>query len=163
MFLKGLANLFQGSEMLKLTQVHKSDFETVKNTILEGFNTYISEIAKDIVKINGDWNGVGELGQQSALISSFVTFVKRLNLPLKLIGKLELEKIPVFISKKSKTKKPSNHTVRGHNFTDYSFLSVRAVCSKCNQPFWGIGYQGLICQSIYFVFPPQCLTFCPSN
>jgi hypothetical protein len=145
----GLANLFHGNDLLKSTQaaIHKNDFEQMKASILEGFYLHVNDMGKELTKMNGEWNATGELGQQSALISSFVTFVRKLNLPLKSLGKLEIEKIPVFVNKKSKTKKPANHSVRGHNFTEYSFLTVKPVCSKCNMPFWGIGYQGLICQS----------------
>ena len=111
---------------------------------------YITEISQDIQRISQDWNDPRSIeAQKSALISSFVTFTKRYNLPIKTIGKFELDKIPTYLSKKIKTKKmtSTNHSARNHNFADYLFLSSRTTCLKCNQAFWGIGSQGLICQS----------------
>lgn len=177
----GLANLFQnGSELFqkpplpsssinhstsvssttgvnKLSTASTNDHpDHMKAAVLEWFQSYIGELAKDIhTKIGSEWNGTGEQAQLSALTSSFVTFVRRLNLPLKQVGKLDIDKIPVFVSvKKMKSGKSklssssaSQISLKSHSFVDCAFLSVRTVCVKCGQPFWGIGYQGMICQS----------------
>ena len=114
---------------------------------------YIAEISQEISRISQDWNDPRSVeAQKSALISSFVTFVKRFNLPIKSIGKFELDKIPTYLSKKIKTKKipPSSYSTRNHNFVDNLYLTSKLTCSKCNQAFWGIGFQGLICQSRAF-------------
>lgn len=164
--LKGLANLFQsGSDLLLKSSLstyqqpsvsssfstNKSDQESIKQGILDSFQQYLTEIGKEIqTRIGSEWNGPVETAQQSALISSFITFARRLNLPLKQIGKVDIDKIPSFVSKKVKGSKKAvagQSSVKGHCFIDCAFLSVRSVCVKCSLPFWGIGYQGMICQS----------------
>jgi len=113
---------------------------------------YISEISQDISRISQDWNDPRSIeSQKSALISSFVTFVKRFNIPIKMIGKFELDKIPTYLNKKIKTKKTPNSSTRNHNFVDNLYYNSKSTCSKCNQSFWGIGFQGLVCQSNYHI------------
>jgi hypothetical protein len=143
-----LANLFQGGgELLKL-QLTKNELEHSRQAIVELFQRYLNEIAIDLIKLISDWNDPRQQeSQASALICCFVTYTKRYNLPIKQLGKYETEKIPTFMSKKPKNKKNSVISLRGHNFVDYSFLSSKSQCVKCNIPFWGIGNQGLICQS----------------
>jgi hypothetical protein len=118
----------------------------MKAAICEELHLYVNELARDVQRVSGDWNGPTD-AHISALISSFVTFVKRLNLPIKHIGKVDLDKIPTFVNKKPKLKKSSSSSTRSHSFIDCSFLNPKLVCFKCNCPFWGIGYQGIICQS----------------
>ena len=118
----------------------------MKSSIADALHLYINELSKDIQRISVDWNGSNE-AQLSALISSFATFVKRFNLPIKQIGKIDMEKIPTFLNKKAKLKKNSSSSTRGHSFIDCSFLNPKLVCAKCGYLFWGIGYQGIICQS----------------
>lgn len=130
-----------------MNQVHKNDFDNMKVQIVDVFNKHTMDLGRDVLRLNNEWNGSNETAHLSALISSFATFVKRLGLPLKQIGKCDLDKIPMFLNKKLKLKKNSSCSVRGHNFVDCYFSSVKAICSRCNQPFWGIGHQGLICQS----------------
>lgn len=130
----------------------------MRNNIVDALNLYVNELGKEVNRISNDWNDTKLTeSQQSALISSFVTFVKQHNLPIKHIGKFDIDKIPMFFNKKPKLKKSSCSSSRGHNFTDHCFLTVKAVCSKCQHPFWGIGYQGLICQSNF------TLSFRPSQ
>ena len=128
--------------------------------IADGFQVYINELGQDIQRISLDWNIESRSidSQKSALISSFVTFVKRFNLPIKYIGKMELDKIPTYLSKKIKTKKMpgTSHSMRNHTFVDNLYLSSRVTCQKCNQAFWGIGFQGLICQSELLIEHKLC-------
>ncbi|CAF0826197.1 unnamed protein product [Brachionus calyciflorus] len=140
----GLANLFHGND-LKLS-INKNDFESMKPIINEGLMSFIATLGNEINKINNEWNGSHDSAHISAMISSFVTFAKKLGLPIKQIGKFDIDKIPTFVSKKIKLKKNSSYSIRGHSLIDCSFLTVRSVCCRCNQPFWGIGHQGLICQ-----------------
>jgi hypothetical protein len=152
----GLANLFHSTELLRLSQSFKPESvlsDQMKTAITDGFQSYITEITADISRISQDWNDPRSIeAQKSALISSFVTFVKRFNLPVKSIGKFDLDKIPTYLSKKIKTKKLPNsaHSARNHHFVDNLTLSSKLTCSKCAQAFWGIGFQGLICQK------PKC-------
>jgi hypothetical protein len=146
---KGLANLFHGNDLLKLTQMNKNDFDSMKVSIAEALHLYIGELGKDIHRVTGDWNGPSD-AHISALVSSFATFVKRFNLPVKQIGKVDLDKIPTFVNKKPKLKKSSSNSTRGHSFIDCSFLNPKLVCAKCGYSFWGIGFQGIICQSKLF-------------
>ncbi len=60
---------------------------------------------------------------------------------------MELDKFPTFVNKKFKNKKQQGNANKNHNFFDHSF-PVKTLCYKCNFPFWGIGCQGLQCQSI---------------
>lgn len=134
---------------------NKNDMDSMKQAVLELFQFYIADLSKEIQnKIGSEWNATGESALQSALVSAFVTFTRRLNLPLKQLGKLDVDKIPIFVSKKVKSiKKSANQSnIKGHCFVDCSFLSVKSTCLKCGQPFWGIGYQGMICQSKTFIF-----------
>ncbi len=142
-----MANLFHGSDLLKITQINKNDFDSMRSALADSLQMYVSELAKEIAHVCVDWNSSTD-AILSAYICSFVTFLKRYNLPIKQIGKVELEKIPTFINKKPpKLKKTSSSSQRGHNFIDCSFLNPKLVCAKCNCSFWGIGYQGIICQS----------------
>lgn len=134
--------------------------DSMRHAIVESLQAYVGELARDIqTRMGGgaEWNGaMGESACTSALASAFVTYARRLQLPLKQIGKLDVDKIPTFVSKKAKgaaKKVATQSSVRGHGFVDCAFLSVRAVCVRCGQPFWGIGYQGMICQSIKHFFP----------
>jgi hypothetical protein len=150
-FALGLANLFHGNDLLRLSQSCKTDSDQIRIEIANGFQIYISEISQEISRISQDWNDPRNVeAQKSALISSFVTFVKRFNIPIKNIGKFELDKIPTYLNKKLKTKKLPNtsHSLRNHNFMDNLYYTSKATCTKCNQAFWGIGFQGLVCQSI---------------
>ena len=98
--------------------------------------------------MTNDWNDPrNQEAHLSAMISSFCTYVRRYNLPLKNIGKVDIDKIPAFVCKKHKVKKISNNTPRGHNFSEYICTNPKIICNKCKQQFWGIGNQGLICQS----------------
>lgn len=125
----------------------KNEPDNYRASIADSFHRYLNDIQNDIARISVDWNDIRTVeSQASALISSFVTFIKKFNLPIKYIGKYELDKVPTFINKKFKLKKSPVTSVRGHNFAD-SFVSVKSTCLKCGLPFWGIGYQGLICQS----------------
>lgn len=134
---------------MRLNQIHKNDFDSMKASIVDGLQTYMNELSKDLVKLNNEWNGSIDTAHLSALISSFASFAKRLGLPIKQIGKYDLDKIPMFVNKKLKLKKNSSSSMRGHNFSDCSFLTLKSSCCKCNLPFWGIGYQGLMCQSMF--------------
>ncbi len=60
--------------------------------------------------------------------------------------KIDFEKIPIFNNKKIKMKKNPSENFRGHVFMEMQ-MPVKSYCTKCNLPFWGIGFQGLICQS----------------
>ena len=145
----GLANLFQGGgEFLKLYQQNKNETDQMRSSLVGIFQDYINEISADINRISSDWNDsrVHE-AQTSALISSFCTYLKRYNLPLKHIGKLDTDKVPTFMSKKFKIKKTPGNSVRGHNFVEFLYTSSKSTCFKCKQSFWGIGNQGLICHS----------------
>ena len=141
----GLANLFHGNDLLKMTQMNKNDFDSMKASIADALHLYINEMGREIGRVCVDWNGSND-PHLSALISSFVTFTKRFGLPIKQIGKIDVEKIPTFVNKKAKLKKNSSSSTRGHSFIDCSFLNPKLVCAKCNYSFWGIGYQGIICQ-----------------
>jgi len=113
------------------------------------FPEYINEISNEIHRISSnDWNDPrNQEAVSSALISSFCTYAKRFNLPIKHIGKIDIEKIPTFNNKKfMKIKKVSGNTAHGHNFVECSYMNTRTTCLKCKQAFWGIGNQGLICQ-----------------
>lgn len=152
-------NTSTSSAYYSLTSSFKNDTpDQMKAAVLDWFQVYIGELAKDIqTKIGSEWNGGVESAQASALTSCFITFVRRLNLPLKQVGKVDIDKIPVFVMSKKAAKsgkKPSTSqiTVKGHCFVDCAFLSVRSVCVKCSMPFWGIGYQGMICQSMIYSF-----------
>jgi hypothetical protein len=68
-----------------------------------------------------------------------------------MIGKFDLDKIPTYLNKKIKTKKTPNSSTRNHNFVDNLYYNSKSTCSKCNQAFWGIGFQGLVCQSNYHI------------
>ena len=142
-------SLFPGSDLLKMsTQINKNDFDSVRPAIADSLHSYVNDLGKEIQRVSVDWNSSAD-ATLSALICSFVTFIKRFNLPIKQIGKLELEKIPTFVNKKPpKLKKYSSSSQRGHSFIDCSFLNPKLVCAKCNYSFWGIGYQGIICQSM---------------
>jgi len=141
--------LFHGNDFLRLSHSFKADSDQMRIEIANGFQMYISEISQDISRISQDWNDPRSIeSQKSALISSFVTFVKRFNIPIKMIGKFELDKIPTYLNKKIKTKKTPNSSTRNHNFVDNLYYNSKSTCSKCNQAFWGIGFQGLVCQSI---------------
>lgn len=119
----------------------------MRNSIIESFHPYLNDLGKEISRINSDWNDVRTPEALiSALISSFATLIKRYNLPIKHIGKYDVEKIPMFMQKKSKIKKNSSNSSRGHTFLDNFFISSKSLCSKCSLPFWGIGYQGVMCQ-----------------
>ncbi len=134
--------------MIKLSQTYKYDSDLIRSTIAESFHMYVIEITKEINKICLDWNDIPKHQEAylSGLICSFATFIKKFNIPIKYIGKFELDKIPMFVNRKSKIKKFSSNN-RGHNFIEYQFVSPKSLCAKCNQPFWGICSQGLFCQS----------------
>jgi hypothetical protein len=140
--------LFHGNDLIKLSQTQKNEWDLIRNTLAESFHMYISEIAKEINKICLDWNDIPKHQEAylSGLICSFATFIKKFNIPIKYIGKIELEKIPMFVNRKSKIKKLSSNN-RGHSFVEYQFISPKSLCAKCNQPFWGISSQGFLCQS----------------
>lgn len=144
----GLANLFQGgSEFLRLYQQNKTDSDQIRSSILNLFANYIGEITSEVSRLSADWNDARAHEALSiALISSFCTYVKRYNLPLKHLGKIDIDKVPTFVNKKFKIKKTHNSTARGHNFIEFLFPNCKSLCVKCKQPFWGIGNQGLICQ-----------------
>jgi hypothetical protein len=121
----------------------------LKAFIADLFDPYLNDIKQDISRVSIDWNDIrSNEALASALICSFSTYIKRFNLPIKQIGKFEIEKIPSFVNKKSKIKKNTSITIRGHTFVDCTVSSSHIVCGKCNLSFWGIGYQGLICQSM---------------
>ena len=136
---KGLANLFQG-ELSKLSQQHKNDSEHMRLL----FHSYLVELGAEANRVL-DWNGGAE-SQKAALIICFASFAKRYSLP-KQIGKVDLEKLPTFVNKKLKLKKASPITCRSHVFVELLETSSRATCLVCIKPFWGIGYQGFVCQS----------------
>jgi len=144
-----LANLFQGGgEFLRLYQQNKADSDQMRASLISLFHDYINEIANDIQRISSnDWNDPrNQEAPLSALISSFCTYAKRYSLPIKQIGKIDIEKIPTFNNKKfMKIKKMPGNTAHGHNFVECSFTNTRTICLKCKQAFWGIGNQGLIC------------------
>jgi hypothetical protein len=143
----GLANLFHGNELMRLSQQYKTDSDVMRNSIVDSFHPYLNDLGKDISRINSDWNDPRtQEALISALTSSFATLIKRYNLPIKHIGKYDVEKIPMFMQKKSKLKKSSSNSSRGHNFLDNFFISSKSLCHKCSLPFWGIGYQGVSCQ-----------------
>lgn len=149
---EGLANMFQANEILKLTQMNKSDADTMKCAVADALGFYTNGVARDLQRISQDWNGPNE-STQSALICSFATFVKRYSLPIRKFGQVEMEKVPTFVNKKPKLKKSSSSSSRGHSFIDCSFFNPKLVCAKCQHPFWGIGYQGVICQSNILIKP----------
>jgi hypothetical protein len=147
--------LFHGNDLLKQSQSLKNDLDLMRTVLAESFQPYVADISRDICRVFNDWNEVPRYPEAnlSALISAFSTFVKKFSLPIKHIGKIELDKIPMFVNKKSKMKKysSSNQSSRGHSFVENQFLSSKAVCCKCNQAFWGVGTQGLICQSKFIL------------
>ena len=139
---------YGGSDLIKHYQNAKNESEHFRVYIADSFQRYVNDISNEIGRISSDWNDIrSSESQLSALISSFVTYVKRFNIPIKHIGKHELDKIPTFLNKKSKNnKKNPVIPARGHNFVE-SFISVKSTCLKCGLPFWGINCQGYICQS----------------
>ena len=66
--------------------------------------------------------------------------------PKHITTKIDLDKIPTLLNKKIKTKKPQTVSIRNHQFIE-TLLPIKSTCYKCSLPFWGIGYQGLYCQS----------------
>lgn len=82
---------------------------------------------------------------RSALSSCLATFLKRYASNIK-IGKYDLDKFPTFLNKK-KSKKQPEKLAKNHSFFEKSF-PIKSICSKCNLPFWGIGFQGYQCQSM---------------
>lgn len=75
-----------------------------------------------------------------------MTFLKRYVTGMKSISKYDLDKFPSFNNKKVKVKKLPEKMTKGHSFFEQIF-ALKTVCFKCNLPFWGIGTQGLQCQS----------------
>ena len=127
--------------------IDKNDFDSNRSCMVAILDKYPEELGKNLVKINNEWNGPKDTALISALASSLATFIKRFGLPVKQIGKYEIDKIPIFFNKKLKLKKNSTYSVRGHSLIDSVFFLKKSLCCRCNQPFWGIGYQGLTCQS----------------
>ncbi|RNA21970.1 Rho guanine nucleotide exchange factor 12, partial [Brachionus plicatilis] len=145
----GLASLFHGNDLSKMSvSIDKNDFDSAKSYIVANLANFVEELGKNLVKINNEWNGPRDTAHISALTSSLATFIKRFNLPVKQIGKYDIDKIPIFFNKKLKAKKNSTYSVRGHSLIDSVFFLKRSVCFRCSQPFWGIGYQGLACQMV---------------
>src|SRR5690606_1695270 len=101
----GLANLIYGNDLLKLTQANaakpSTDLEGMKACIADALHLYVNELGKDVQRVSVDWNGPHD-AHASALICSFVTLVKRFALPIKQIGKVDVEKVPTFVNKKTK-------------------------------------------------------------
>lgn len=145
----GLANLFQGGELAKACYLYKNDSDQVRQALANLFINYLQELVRlnDLNRISTDWNDSRlQEAQCSALLSSFATYIKRFNIPIKYLARYELEKIPSFVNRKFKPKKQSATSLRGHSFIEFSSACTRILCSKCKQAFWGIGNQGLICQ-----------------
>ncbi len=145
----GLANLFQGGELAKACYLYKNDSDQVRQALANLFINYLQELVRlnDLNRISTDWNDSRlQEAQCSALLSSFATYIKRYNIPIKYLARYELEKIPSFVNRKFKPKKQSATSLRGHSFIEFSSACTRISCSKCKQAFWGIGNQGLICQ-----------------
>lgn len=120
----------------------------MRAALAEGFQVYVNELSHDLAKKDVEWNDPRNTdAQRTALLCLFATFCKRYNIPVKAIGRTDIDKIPTYLNKKLKSKKPLSCSSRNHYFVENIFSSSKLTCVRCNQPFWGIGYQGYICQS----------------
>ena len=140
---KGLANLFQG-ELSKMSgQQNKSEVEQMRALL----QNHLTEVGTE-ANLLPEWNSGGMEAQRTAMVVAFASFIKRYNIPVKQLGKFELEKISTFVSKKLKLKKTSPIACRSHVFVELLETSSRSTCLICSKPFWGVAYHGLVCQSI---------------